>query len=104
MVQSGVHASLAPQERGSTGEPITHQEAFWLATAGGAEALDLPTGSFRPGHEFDALLIDSRAPASNIALRAGDDTLDDIFQKIVLNATRANITGVWVSGRRTGGR
>jgi guanine deaminase len=50
------------------------------------------------------LLIDCRAPASNIAIRAGDDTLDDAFQKIVLNATRANIAGVWVSGRKTGGR
>ena len=104
MLQSGVHAGLAPQDRGAPGEPITHQEAFWLATAGGAEALDLPTGSFRPGHEFDALLIDCRAPASNIALRVGDDTLDDAFQKIVLNATRANITSVWVSGRNIGVR
>lgn len=56
---------------------------FWLATAGGAEALDLPTGSFRVGHEFDALLIDTRASASNIHVNVADDTLDDVFQKVV---------------------
>ncbi|TPL83976.1 guanine deaminase [Mesorhizobium sp. B2-3-14] len=98
-LQSGVHAGLPAKERGAPGEPITHQEAFWLATAGGAEALDLPTGSFRVGHEFDALLIDTEASASNIHVNGADDTLDDVFQKIVLNAARANIATVWVGGR-----
>jgi guanine deaminase len=103
MVQSGVHAHLKADARGAPGEPITHQEAFWLATAGGAEALDLPTGSFRVGHEFDALLIDTRAKASNIHIDVDGDTLEDAFQKIVLNAARANITSVWVSGRMVAG-
>lgn len=98
-LQSGVHASLPPHERGAEGEPISHHEAFWLATAGGAEALDLPTGSFRTGQEFDALLIDTKVAASNVRIRTEDDTLEDAFQKIVLNATRANITSVWVNGR-----
>jgi len=103
MLQSGVHAGLPTQERGAPGDPITHQEAFWLATAGGAEALDLPAGSFRVGHEFDALRIDTRAKASNIRISVADDTLEDVFQKIVLNAARANITAVWVSGRAVAG-
>ncbi|RUZ77591.1 guanine deaminase [Mesorhizobium sp. M7A.F.Ca.US.006.01.1.1] len=102
-LQSGVHAGLPPEQRGAPGEPITHQEAFWLATAGGAEALDLPTGSFRIGYEFDALLIDTSATASNIHIGMADDTLEEIFQKIVLNAARANIATVWVSGRRVVG-
>ena len=102
-LHSGVHAGLPASERGAPGEPISHQEAFWLATAGGAEALDLPTGSFRMGYEFDALLIDTRAKASNIHINA-DDTLEDVFQKIVLNAGRANIAMVWVSGRAVVGQ
>ena len=65
-----------------------------------ASPLDLPTGSFCRGLEFDALLVDTKAASSNIGVRPGDDTAEDIFQKIVLNATRANIAGVWVSGRR----
>ncbi|TPJ53697.1 MULTISPECIES: guanine deaminase [unclassified Mesorhizobium] len=103
-LQSGVHAGLDAAQRGAPGAPITHQEAFWLATAGGAEALDLPTGSFRVGHEFDALLIDTTAKASNIHIIPADDTLDDVFQKIVLNAARANIATVWVSGRTVAGQ
>ncbi|TPI54365.1 MULTISPECIES: guanine deaminase [unclassified Mesorhizobium] len=103
-LQSGVHAGLDAAQRGAPGAPITHQEAFWLATAGGAEALDLPTGSFRVGHEFDALLIDTTAKASNIHVSMADDTLDDVFQKIVLNAARANIAAVWVSGRAVVGQ
>ncbi|MBZ9962284.1 guanine deaminase [Mesorhizobium sp. BR1-1-2] len=102
-LQSGVHAGMDAAQRGAPGAPITHQEAFWLATAGGAEALDLPTGSFRVGHEFDALLIDTMAKASNIHISMADDTLDDVFQKIVLNAARANIAKVWVSGRTVAG-
>jgi guanine deaminase len=103
VLQSGVHAQLSPQERGARGAPITHQEAFWLATAGGAEALDLPTGSFRPGYEFDALMVDTTAAASNVKIRRHDDSLDDIFQKIVLNAARADIAAVWVGGRKVAG-
>lgn len=98
-LQSGVHAHLPPQERGAAGAPIDHREAFWLATAGGAEALDLPTGCFRPGLEFDALLLDTRAAHSDIRLHDGYDTPEDVFQKIVLNATRANIAKVWIRGR-----
>ncbi|MCA0002563.1 guanine deaminase [Mesorhizobium sp. B264B2A] len=103
-LQSGGHAGMDAAQRGAPGAPITHQEAFWLATAGGAEALDLPTGSFRVGHEFDALLIDTTAKASNIHIIPADDTLDDVFQKIVLNAARANIATVWVSGRTVAGQ
>ena len=101
-LHGGVHAHLPPQERGAAGTAITHHEAFWLATAGGAEALDIATGSFTPGHEFDALLIDTTAAHSNVHPNGSDD-LDDIFQKIVLNATRADIARVWVRGRRVSG-
>ncbi len=102
-LHGGVHADLPPQERGASGRAITHKEAFWLATAGGAQALDIPTGSFRTGHEFDALVIDTAAVSSNIRKYPTYDTLEDVFQKIVLNATRANIATVWVSGRKVTG-
>jgi guanine deaminase len=102
-LHGGVDADLPPQERGASGKAITHKEAFWLATAGGAQALDIPTGSFRAGHEFDALVIDAAAASSNIRTYPKYDTLEDVFQKIVLNATRANIATVWVSGRKVAG-
>ena len=86
------------------GAGITAAEAFWLCTAGGGEALGLPVGVFAPGFEFDALLVDTNAPASNIVLWPELDSAVEVFEKIVLNACRANIAAVWVGGKiRAGG-
>lgn len=98
-LHDGVDSRIAAAKRGAPPARITPNEAFWLATAGGGEALDLPIGLFREGLRFDALLIDVNAPQSNIA-RADNDGLPDIFQKILCNAGRPNITSVWVEGRR----
>jgi guanine deaminase len=98
-LNSGVDATNARETRGVAGSRITTAEAFWLATAGGGEALGLPIGKFAPGFEFDALVVDVAAPQSNIALWPGLDSAADVFDKIVLNAGRANIAAVWVGGR-----
>ncbi len=42
--------------------------AFWLATAGGGIALDLPIGVLKEGFQFDAIVVDARAPDSNLRL------------------------------------
>ncbi|MGO4842833.1 amidohydrolase family protein, partial [Rhizobiaceae sp. 2RAB30] len=62
---SGVDAALPRAERGVANSRITTAEAFWLATAGGGEALGLPIGVFAPGYEFDALAVDVKATGSN---------------------------------------
>jgi guanine deaminase len=98
-LSSGVDATSAREMRGVPGSRITTAEAFWLATAGGGEALGLPVGKFAPGFEFDALVVDVAAQQSNIALWPGVDSAADVFDKIVLNAGRANIATVWVGGR-----
>ncbi|MES0201871.1 hypothetical protein NKL58_02985 [Mesorhizobium australicum] len=49
------------------------------------------------------MLIDTKASASNIHVNAANDALDDVFQKIVLNAVRSNIAKVWVNGRMVAG-
>lgn len=101
---SGVNATLPREERGVAGSRITTAEAFWLATAGGGEALGLPIGVFAPGYEFDALAIDVKAAGSNVVVWPELDGPVDIFEKILLNATRANIAAVWVGGKiRSGG-
>jgi guanine deaminase len=96
--QGGVDPGLSPDERGISHSSISVPEAFWLATAGGGEALGLPIGKFVPGYKFDALLIDLHVPESNVQQWPGIDTAEDVFQKIVLNATRANIVKTWVEG------
>lgn len=97
-LHDGVDAGAPASRRGVKPARITPAEAFWLATAGGGEALDLPIGLFRPGMRFDALVVDVNAPQSNIA-PADNDTPTDIFEKILCNAGRPNIVSVWVDGR-----
>jgi guanine deaminase len=61
--------------------------------------LDLPVGMFKEGFQFDALLIDARAPGSNLTL-GDNDPPEDTLQKIVYLANRANIREVWVANRQ----
>jgi guanine deaminase len=99
MREGGVDPSLRMAERGVANSAISVADAFWLATAGGGEALDLPIGKFEPGYKFDAVLIDLDAPGSNVRHWPTLDGLDDVFQKIVLNASRANVVRTWVDGK-----
>jgi len=94
-LESGVDPRLARPARRRDGARIDAATAFWLATAGGGEALDLPIGVFRPGFQFDALLIDAATAHGNLSLDA-EDTPDDVLQKIVYHAARANVRTVWV--------
>jgi len=96
--QSGVDPRQPPERRGLAGSAISVPEAFWLATAGGGEALGLPVGKLAPGYKFDALVVDCHAPGSNVGWSRDLDTMDDLFQKLVLNATRSNIVMSWVNG------
>ena len=98
LLASGVDPDRAASARGQ-GEAarIGFREAFWLATAGGGEALGLPVGRFTPGDRFDAVLLDADAVGSNIRLRPGES--DDDRLQALFGATRANIVAVWVEGR-----
>jgi len=99
LLESGVDPTLLADERGTQAARITAIEAFWLATAGGGEAIGLPVGRFEPGCHFDALVLDLDAPGSNIVSWPGLDTPRDLFEKIVLHAGRQNVAAVWVGGR-----
>jgi guanine deaminase len=103
VLEDGVNPALPAEERGTPGSSIDFREAFWMATAGGARVLGLDTGRFAAGCAFDAIVIDTRVDASNLTVWAGMDSHDDVLQKIVYNAGRSNIAGVWVQGRRVSG-
>jgi len=98
-LESGVDPRLSREQRRSPGSRIDAATAFWLATAGGGIALDLPIGVFREGYHFDAIVLDGRTPDSNLHL-ADNATPEEILQKIVYHATRADIKEVWVANRR----
>jgi len=98
MLECGVDPALARAARRRPDSRIDALTAFWLATVGGGIALELNVGLFRPGYQFDAMLIDTTAPNSNLQLAAGD-TPEQILQKIIYAAGRANIRDVWVANR-----
>ncbi len=98
-LESGVDPTLDRARRRSPDSRIDAITAFWLATAGGGIALDLPIGLFREGYQFDAVVIEANAPTGNLHLDHAA-TAEQILQKIIYHATRANIREVWVANRR----
>ena len=97
-LEDGVNPKLPAAARGAPGARIDFREAFWMATAGGGEALGLKVGKFLEDYAFDAIVVDTNAPDSNLTIWEEMDTGDDILQKIIYNADRRNIKRVWVQG------
>lgn len=90
---------LSNEKRGNQGSAITFKEAFWLATGGGGQVLDLPVGQLKEGFFFDAIVIDTNIFGSDIFIQ-NDDVPLDILQKIIYNTQRVNIIDVWVGGKK----
>lgn len=103
MLEDGVDADLPPAERGRSETRIDWQTAFHLATAGGAEVLDIPVGTFRPGMKFDAMAIDTAASGGTIRRLEGDEDFATTLQRILYTASKPNIAHVWTGGRRVAG-
>lgn len=101
LLEDGVDSSLLASQRGVAHSRIDFRYAFYLATAGGGDVLDLPIGQLKPGYQFDAILVDTDVPSSPIWVEEQDDALDERLQKIIMTATRANIAHTWVAGRET---
>ena len=100
--EDGVDATLSATGRGTAGSRISFAEAFWAATTGGGLALDLPIGELSPGYSFDAIVVDSTVADADLMIWPRLDSPVDILQKIINNATRRNVTGVWVQGKAVG--
>jgi guanine deaminase len=98
MLASGVDPDLPPGERGRPGAAADWREAFHLATAGGAAALDLPVGTFRPGLRFDAVAVRDAAAVEGgpAALAAPEARL----ARLLHAAGREDIRAVYTDGVR----
>ena len=97
MLAEGTDPALPAEKRGRPNSAIGLVTAFYLATAGGGEALDLPIGIIAPGYRFDVLAVDTNARAGAIRL-FGETDPTAIFEKLIYGTTRANIAAVWVDG------
>lgn len=99
ILEDGVNSLIPAEQRGVEQSRIDYRHAFYCATTGGGEALGLKVGLFAPGYAFDAQVIDINTPDSSIRIFPGYDDEEDVLQKILFLATRANIVSVWVQGK-----
>lgn len=104
MLETGVDPQKPSALRGANAAArIDFRHAFHIATAGGAKALGLNVGQFAPGYAFDALVIDCEAPKGTIRLWDEEAVTDDLLQRLLFTASRANIDKVWVAGKCVSG-
>jgi len=92
----------SPQSNSSHSR-MNHKEAFWLATMGGAQVLDLEDtiGNFVVGKSFDALLISYKGNDGRDLLDLfDDDGIEEIFEKFIFLGDDRFIERVFVHGRR----
>jgi guanine deaminase len=102
-VNDGGDASLTTDGQPETevaSAALDYRHAFYLATLGGAQALQLAhkIGSLAVGMEFDAMIWSATVPDSPLDVFATDNT-EDVFQKICLLGDDRNVTRVFVQGR-----
>ena len=77
-------------------QPVSFEEAFFLATVGGGEFFG-NAGSFAPGYEFDAVILDDR----DVCLK-NDLTIEQRIQRdVYLEADAGCIIAKFVRGRKT---
>lgn len=97
VLRQGVDARVSRGQRGTGEAALNLNEAFWLATAGGGEALSLPIGRLAPGYSWDAQLV---ATSSDAGLPVFDDSDPlDLLARIILVGGPEQIRRVWVAGR-----
>lgn len=102
-LEDGVDPLMPAGERGVINSRISIVDAFYLATAGGADLLNLPVGLLEPGRQFDALAVRLDQPDSALQVWGDIDTPERVFEKIVRLAGPSEISDVWVAGRRVQG-
>ncbi|XP_064388446.1 guanine deaminase-like [Halichondria panicea] len=80
--------------------PISHHEALYMATLGGAKVLSLDDkiGNFKAGKELDALLIDVNPP-NNTFDTFEWDSFDDVLMKFLYLGDDRNILRRFVAGK-----
>ena len=98
LLETGVDAQRPEAERGLGEARISLVEAFWLATAGGAEALGLPLATFEPGRAFDLQVVDVARRDSDLTGFGVFDAPEDRLARILYLSTPDNIRKVYIQG------
>lgn len=99
LLETGVNAQMPEASRGLGEARLSLAQAFWLATKGGAEALDLATGSLEPGRAFDLQVIDVKRRDGDLTGFGVFDSPADRLARILYRSTQDNIRQVYVQGK-----
>jgi len=86
----------------ANGTRLTALEGFYLATRGGAEALDLADriGSIAPGYEADLIVLDLKAtPLTEFRMGYARDLAEKLFVLMTIGDDRS-IRATYVAGRK----
>jgi guanine deaminase len=103
MLEDGVDANQSADSRGVASSRVDIVAAFHAATVGGANMLGVAAGLIEPGRFFDAIVVNAESGDSGLHYYEGIDDETRLFEKIVRLAAPADITSVWVAGRRVAG-
>ena len=98
MLEEGVDPALAAPERGLPQARISANEAFYYATAGGGQSLNLPIGRLEENYIWDVQVIDVNAPNAKLPLFDAEISMKDLLHKILFLSRPENIREVWVQG------
>lgn len=93
MLTDGVDSSLPATVRGVKDSRITMANAFYLATVGGAKALQLKTGEIAPGFQADFQIVNDHQTLMKLSSA-------DIFQRLMYQTEQQDIQSVYVAGKK----
>ncbi|WP_404810805.1 guanine deaminase [Companilactobacillus jidongensis] len=93
-IQQAVMSSQMLQDTGTQNARISAANAFYLATAGGANALHIPTGQIKAGYKADLQIVNDQY--SDIM----SNNSNDVFERLIYHTTKSQINEVYVSGKQ----
>lgn len=102
LFKEGLQAYFVQQLLGEAGVPLTPAHLLYLATAAGAEALDLAdtVGDLSVGKSFDAVLVQPPTGSTlEVCLKNAADP-SDALAKIFVLGTTYDVAQVWIGGDR----
>ncbi|KAL1585481.1 hypothetical protein WHR41_05755 [Cladosporium halotolerans] len=100
--QAIIAANARDAMDGGRGEEVlTLAQAFWLATAGGAEVLGLEgvVGRFAVGMEFDAVWVETGVSSGMTGVEEGEG-LEGVWETFLMTGDDRNVGRVFVRGMR----
>lgn len=86
---------------GGDEKALTLEQAFHLATLGGAQVVGLDDliGNFAVGKDFDAIRVSSK-PSSPMTVREDGEPLQTTFEKFLMTGDDRNVVQAYVQGKR----